>query len=124
RCVGRSRLSYRHGQRERGRRTWPPARRNETALPEVQNRIALVDERFISEAFRSFVGDADHPDCLSDRSAGRLQIQIPLEIVLRSYPAFPDLRQHFGETDSLVAEELFGGQQPAPPPVLLDPERL
>ena len=90
----------------------------------MQNRIALVDERFISEAFRSFVGDADHPDCLSDRSAGRLQIQIPLEIVLRSYPAFPGLRQNFCETDSLVADWLFGGQKAAPPSVFLYHERL
>ena len=49
----------------------------------MQNRIALVDERFISEALSSFVDDADHPDCPSDRSAGRLQTQIPLAIVLR-----------------------------------------
>ena len=35
----------------------------------MQNRIALVDERFISEALSSF--DADHAHCPSDRSAER-----------------------------------------------------
>jgi hypothetical protein len=54
----------------------------------MQNRIALVDERFISEALSSFVGDADHRDCPSDRSAGRLQTQIPLEVVLHSIRHF------------------------------------
>jgi len=54
----------------------------------MQNRIALVDERFISEALSSFVGDAGHPVSPSDRSAGRLQTQIPLEIVLRSIRHF------------------------------------
>jgi hypothetical protein len=49
----------------------------------IQNRIALVDERFMSEALSSFVADAHHPDYPSDRNAERLQTQILLETVLR-----------------------------------------
>jgi hypothetical protein len=48
----------------------------------MQNRIALVDARFISKALSSFVADANHPDCPSDRSAERFQTQFPLEIFL------------------------------------------
>jgi hypothetical protein len=90
----------------------------------MQNRIALVDERFISEALSSFVGDADHPDCPSDRSAGCLRTQIPLEIVLRSIRHFLICAKNFGETDPLAADWLFGGQKAAPPSVFLCHERL
>src|ERR1700730_19191603 len=55
----------------------------------IQNRIALVDERFISETLSSFVADAGHPDCPSNRSAGRFQTQISLEIVFRSIRHLP-----------------------------------
>jgi hypothetical protein len=54
----------------------------------MQNRIALVDERFICEALGSFVADAHHPDHPSDRSAERYQTQILLEI-------FPRPLRHF-----------------------------
>ena len=48
----------------------------------MQNRIALVAERFIIEALSSFKSDAHRPDVPSDRSVERLQTQVLLEIVL------------------------------------------
>jgi hypothetical protein len=70
----------------------------------MQNRIALVDERFISEALSSFVADADHALCPSDRSVERFQTQILLEIILRPIRHFLIWRQNFCETVSLAAD--------------------
>jgi hypothetical protein len=90
----------------------------------MQNRIALVDERFISEASGSFVGDAHHPDRPSDRSAERLQTQILLEIFRRPIRHFLICAKIFvGWILSPLIGSSPGGKWP-PPEVFLCHERL
>src|SRR5436305_12177574 len=69
----------------------------------MQNRMALVDERFISEALGSFVANADHP---LDSSAEPFQTQILLEILAGPIWHFLICR-NFCETDSLAANWFF-----------------
>src|ERR1700751_5311341 len=90
----------------------------------MQNRIALVDERFISKALSSFVAGADHPDCPSDCSAERLQTQILPAIVPRAIQRLLIWPKNFCETASLLADWLFGGQNAATSSVFLWHERL
>ncbi len=76
----------------------------------MQNRITLVDQRFIYKALGSFVADAHHPDRPSDRSAERLQTQILLEIFRRPTRHFM-MCQNFCEMDSVAADWFFAGRK-------------
>jgi hypothetical protein len=90
----------------------------------MQNRITLVDERFIYKALGSFVADAHHPDRPSDRSAERLQTQILLEIFRRPTRHFMICAKIFVRW---ILSPLIGSspvEKWAPPHVFLGCERL
>jgi hypothetical protein len=90
----------------------------------IQNRIAFVDERFITEGLGSFGADSHHPDRPSDRSADRVQTQILLEIFLRSVRHFLICAKIFLRR---LRRPLIGfspGRRWPPPDVFLCHERL
>ena len=90
----------------------------------MQNRIALVDERFISEALSSFVADVDHLDCRSIVARRVSKLKFRLKYFFFLFSTFPDMRQNSFETDSLAADWSFAGRKAAPPGALLRDERL
>jgi hypothetical protein len=89
----------------------------------MQNRIALVDERFISKASDSLIAGTLDPDCPCDRSAKCFPTQFCMNSPA-SDPAFPAPRKNFYETDSLAVDWFFAGRKWLPPDVFLCHERL